>query len=57
LSGHPEDEPDVLIEQLRKDEAIADTDTLLHLELMEALLPNAPEPVTSAMRRVQLLTD
>jgi two-component system, NarL family, sensor kinase len=28
-----------------------------NLELMEALMPNAPEPVTSAMRRLQLLTE
>src|SRR2546426_12004996 len=28
-----------------------------NLELMEALMPNAPQPVTSAMRRVQLLTE
>ena len=29
----------------------------VNLELMEALMPNAPEPVTSAMRRLQLLTE
>jgi two-component system NarL family sensor kinase len=28
-----------------------------NLEVMEALMPNAPDPVTSAMRRVQLLID